>query len=516
MAIKDQLPDISSLTFTDMADTYGVARTADLGAMYKNGNVNMFSRMKPTDQPDLFVDEPTGIDSDRSLVIPLWTDMNNLQPPAWSYRRPSGGATSPYRGGDSAGYYRLARAFVTSGHVGSIFFEWSIRGSGNGTYGPTLTLSFTPPAHAGNLQAGHVKQHGEYLSQWYWSVKLKGKEKNYLFVAGEQQLNGLTAYARLGEGNGNRIQASLTAQMADDLKEGKAVFFLWLPNRDIGGLTFDALQQLLGSGKMVGVYAGRDPGTGDVWINPVSLAVTRRTGNVLASPDAMTVKYDQLATTVGGYAAHPVKMAVLSDSGGMIHSANMDWDQVYTPEGLNKSFAANLQFVRNPTRRQRTATVLFYKSTYPSAAIATIPADDKATLALTQEAAPMEITFNPKELVIEALGGHNNVFFDCPSDGQWYVRSITETPEVGPTGGNFVPWIIKLMKLGTQDGVIDNPTELPINPDIPQGYVTGPAYVQVVCEPNMAPGAADRTAYIHLSHSDGYDTLKVTQVAALN
>lgn len=512
MAIKDQLP-ASNLGFTDMADTYGVARTADLGAMYKNGNVNMFSRMKPTDQPDLFVDEAAGIDSDRSLVIPLWTDMNNLQPPAWSYRRPSGGATSPYRGGDSAGYYRLARAFVTSGYVGSIAFEWSIRASGNGTYGPTLTLSFTPPAHAGNLQAGHVKQHGEYLSRWYWSVMLKGKKQNYLFVAGEPQLNGLISYRRLGDGNGNVIHASLTAQMADDLKEGTAVFFLWLPNRDIGGLTFDALQQLLGSGKKVGVYAGRDPGTGDVWINPVPLAVSRRTGNVLASPDEMTVNYDQVSTSVGGYAAYPVKVAVLSGN-GVVHSAAMNPEEVYTPDGINFSFSISIPLVPNDSRRTRQATLVVFRSVYPSAAIAAIPADDKATIEITQRAAPMEIAFNPKELVIEALAGHNNVFIDCPSDGQWYVRSITETPEVGPTGGNFVPWITKLMKLGTQDGVIDNPTELPINPA--QGYVTGPAYVQVVCTANTKPGAADRTAYIHLSHSDGYDTLKVTQVAHLN
>lgn len=186
MAVQDTLPS-TNLGFTDMADTYGVARTADLGTMYKSGAANMFSRRKPIDQPGIDVADPTGVDGDMSLEIPLWTGTMSSTPPAWTYRRPSGGESSPYRGRDSAGHYRLARAFVTSGKVGTIVFEWSIRNSGNGTYGPIMTLEFTRPVNSSNLQASQIKQHGSYLSEWYWCVLLRSADKmtSYMFVAGE-------------------------------------------------------------------------------------------------------------------------------------------------------------------------------------------------------------------------------------------------------------------------------------------------------------------------------------------
>lgn len=505
MAIKDQLPT-SNLGFTDIADTFGVARTADLGTMYREGNINMFSLHKPQSCPGLFLDFATGIDDDHSLVCPLWTDMNNTVPGAWSYRRPSGGEASPFRGGDSAGYYRLARPFVTSGKVGTIAFDWSIRDSGNGTYGPIMRLTFTRPAHPGNLRESYVKQHGAYLSEWYWSLLLKGKSgASYLFVAGETELSGRVAYAKLGEGNGHRIEASLTAEMADDLNGGQAVFFLWLPERSIPGLTFEDIQSLKGSGKMIGVYAGRDPGTGDMWINPVPLTVTRRSGNVMMTDNAMNVSYNSVGTNVHGYAAYPVKVAITGGDSSVIHSANMNWDQVYTPEGINKNFSAWIQMVENPYRRSRSVTITAYKAVYPSAAQA--PAIDKASITITQAARPMEVIFKPAELTIEALTGIGNVFFDCPSDGQWYVRAITATPEYPVTGGNTVPWVLQLLKLSSQDGVVGTPVTIPTNPD--NSYMTGPAYVRVACDANRT--GAERVAYIHLSHAGGYNTLKITQ-----
>ena len=504
MAVKDILPN-SGLGFTDMADTYGVARTADLGTMYRNGNINMFSIKKPTDMPGLFVEDPTGIDGDRSLVCPLWTDMNNTVPGSWSYRRPSGGEASPYRGGDSAGYYRLARPFVTSGKIGGITFEWSIQTAGNGAYGPIMTLTFTRPTHPNNLREHHVKQHGEYLSQWYWSVLLKGRSgASYLFVAGETELSGRVAYRKLGEGNGHRIEASLTAEMADDLNGGQAVFFLWLPDRDIIGLPFEDIQSLKGSGKMIGVYAGRDPGTGDMWINPAPLTVTRRSGNVMMTGD-LNVGYNSVGTTIHGYAAFPVKIGITGGDSSMVHSSNMDWNAIYTPEGINKYFSAYIQLVENPYQHSRSVTLTTYKAVYPSAAVA--PPLDKATITITQAARPMEIIFKPTELVIEAITGTGDVFFDCPADGQWYVRAITTSPELGPTGGNQVSWVTRLMKLSSQEGVVGTPVEIPINPS--NSYMTGPAYVRVTCDANMT--GAERIAYIHLSHSGGYNTLKITQ-----
>ncbi|MCC8062450.1 MAG: hypothetical protein LIO68_04310 [Rikenellaceae bacterium] len=502
MAIKDILPS-SGLGFTDMADTYGVARTADLGTMYKNGNINMFSLKKPQSGPGMFLANATGIDDDHSLVCPLWTDMNNTVPGPWSYRRPSGGEASPYRGGDSAGYYRLARPFVTSGKIGGITFEWSIQTAGNGAYGPIMTLTFTRPTHPNNLREHHVKQHGTHLSQWYWSVLLKGRSgASYLFVAGETELSSRVAYAKLGEGNGNRIEASLTAEMADDLNGGQAIFFLWLPNRDIGGMSNADLQGLLGTGKMIGVYAGRDPGTGDMWINPVPLAVTRRSGNVMMTGD-LNVGYNSVGTTIHGYAAFPVKIGITGGDSSMVHSSNMDWNAIYTPEGINKYFSAYIQLVENQSLRSRSVTLTAYKAVYPSAALA--PAIDKATITIMQAARPMEIIFKPTELVIEAITGTGDVFFDCPADGQWYVRAVT-TPELGPTGGNQVPWVLKLLKLSSQEGVVNSPVEIPINSE---SYMTGPAYVRVVCDANST--GAERTAYIHLSHSGGYNTLKITQ-----
>ena len=505
MAVKDTLPS-TNLGFTDMADTYGVARTADLGTMYKAGNINMFSLKKPTDMPGLFVSDPTGIDGDRSLVIPLWTDFNGT-PGAWSYRRPKGGESSPYRGGDSAGYYRLARAFVTSGKVGSIVFRWSIRTMGDGSAGPILTLQFTSITNAANLQPKHVKQHGTFLSEWYWSVLFRSADKlsSYLFVAGEIQLNGLTAYTKLG-GGGNKIMAALTAGMVDELNGGDAVFFLWLPSSNIQGLTFDALQGLKGSGKMVGVYSGRDPGTGDVWINPVSLSLTRASGNVMMTDNSYNAAWSTGSLTVGGYAAFPVKLAITGGDSSLINSANMNWNTVYTPQGGTMSFDATIQTVENPNTRSRSVTLTAYRATYPSASLA--PADDKATFTIVQNARPMEIEFNPEELVISSAIGY--VFFDCPANGQWYVRAITSTPQYPVTGGNSVGWITKLFKVGDSDGQITMNQELPINP--PDGYMTGPAYVSVQCSEINRTGT-DRVAYIHLSHSGGYNTLKVTQKA---
>lgn len=506
MAIQEQLP-ASKLSFDDMADTYGVARSADLGTMYRAGNIDMFSLRKPTDQPGLFTDDPTGIDNDRSLVCPLWTDMNHTLPQTWSYRRPTGGENSPYRGGDSAGYYRLARAFVTSGKVGTVTFEWSIRPSGNGTFGPMLVLTFNRPTHPGNLQAEHVKQHGVFLSEWYWSVLLKGRSgAGYLFVAGETELSGRVAYATLGNG-GNRIEASLTAEMADDLNGGQAVFFLWLPSRSIGGLTFEQLQQRIGEGTKIGVYAGRDPGTGEVWLNPVPLSVSRRTGNIMMLPASVDVRYNAPSAAAAGYAAYPVKIAITGGDSSVIWSDRMDWEAAYTPDGVSKAFSADLQLVENPSRRSRSVTVTIYKSSYPSEAVHTVPADDKATITITQAGRPMEIIFTPKELTIDALAGVGDVFFDCPADGQWYVRAITPTPEPGLNGGNTTDWVVNLLKLSSQEGVIETPTEIPVNP--PNDYMTGPANVRVVCRANQT--GTERVAYIHLSHSDGYSTLKVIQ-----
>ena len=507
MAVQDTLPS-TNLGFTDMADTYGVARTADLGTMYKSGAANMFSRRKPIDQPGIDVADPTGVDSDMSLTIPLWTDLNT-NPGAWSYRRPSGGESSPYRGRDSAGHYRLARAFVTSGKVGTIVFEWSIRNSGNGTYGPIMTLEFTRPANAGNLQPNQIKQHGAYLSDWYWCVLLRSADKmtSYMFVAGEIQLNGLTAYTKLG-GGGNKIMASLTAEMVDKLNGGEAVFFLWLPSSEIGGLTFDALQLLKGSGLMVGVYAGRDPGTGDVWLNPVPLSLTRRTGNVMMLPSSINASYSTPSVGAYGYAAYPIKIAITGGDSSIIWGDRMDWNAVYNPSGVDKAFSATIQLVPNTSRNQRSVTLVAYNSVYNSAQIPSIPADDKATFTIVQAARPMEITFNPEELTISTTIGY--VFFDCPSDGQWYVRAITETEEYPLLGGNSVPWIAAMFKVGTSDGVIDRNDQITINP--PDMDMTGPAYVSVQCtEANRTLN--DRTAYIHLAHSGGYSTLKVTQKA---
>lgn len=506
MAVQDTLPS-TNLGFTDMADTYGVARTADLGTMYKSGAANMFSRRKPIDQPGIDVSDPTGVDGDMSLEIPLWTGTMSSTPPAWTYRRPSGGESSPYRGRDSAGHYRLARAFVTSGKVGTIVFEWSIRNSGNGTYGPIMTLEFTRPANAGNLQPNQIKQHGAYLSEWYWCVLLRSADKmtSYMFVAGEIQLDGITNYTKLG-GGGYKIMASLTAGMVDELNGGDAVFFLWLPSSNIQGLTFDALQGLKGSGKMVGVYSGRDPGTGDVWINPVSLSLTRASGNVMMTDNSYNAAWSTGSLTVGGYAAFPVKLAITGGDSSLINSANMNWNTVYTPQGGTMSFDATIQTVENPNTRSRSVTLTAYRATYPSASLA--PADDKATFTIVQNARPMEIEFNPEELVISSAIGY--VFFDCPANGQWYVRAITSTPQYPVTGGNSVGWITKLFKVGDSDGQITMNQELPINP--PDGYMTGPAYVSVQCSEINRTGT-DRVAYIHLSHSGGYNTLKVTQKA---
>lgn len=510
MAVKDTLPS-TNLGFTDMADTYGVARTADIGTMYKNGTINMFSKSKPTDMTGLFVDDPTGIDGDRSLTIPLWTDIYS-NPPSWVYRRPTGGESSPYRGGDSAGYYRLARAFVTSGKVGAISFRWSLQTAPDGSSSPILNMSFTRPTGEGNLQPEDVKQYGEYLSNWYWSVLLKSSnnQSRYLFVAGNIQTeNGITNYQTLGQG-GRTIQAALTADMVDALNGGTATFFLWLPGQSIQGKTFDQIQLLIGSGKMVGVYAGVDPGSGDVWLNPVPLSLSRLSGNVYI-PEDVNIPYDRLVAQVAGYAAFPVKGKITSGDSSIIDS-RMNWDAQYTPDAIGKYFNTAIQTVENPRTTSRTVTLTFYNAKYNPEAINSIPAIDKDTVVITQAGKPMSVTFNPTELVIEGMMTSGNVFFDCPTDGKWYVLSITESASVG-SGGNHVSWVSQLTKLGTQDGVISENTNLPVNPDIPAGYTTGPAYVSIQCDPIMMN--QERVAYIHISHSGGYNTLKITQKAKL-
>lgn len=507
MAVKDILPS-SSLSFTDMADTYGVASN-ELGTITRSAP-DMFSLRKPQSCPGLFVSNPTGIDDDHSLVCPLWTDLNNTLPGEWSYRRPAGGEASPFRGGDSAGYYRLARPFVTSGKVAGISYAWSLRQSQSETSGRNLTLTFSRPTHPNNLREHHVKQHGAFLSQWYFSVLLKGKSgQNYLFVAGELQNNGIVAYARLGEGNGNSITVPFTAEMCDDLNGGRAIFCLWLPNRSIQGMSNADLQGLLGTGNMIGVFTGRDCGTGDVWINPVPLAITRASGNVMMDPASMSVNHDSVGTTAWGYASYPVKLAITGGDSSVVYGSNMNWDQVYTPDAINGSFSAHIQLVANPSRYPRSVTLTAYKATYNAAAIGSVPALDKATVTIVQNAAPMRITFRPEVLTIEGMLSTGNVFIDCPADGQWYVRAITETPDVPVSGGNYVPWVLKLLKLSSQEGVVDSPVEIPINPDT--GYMTGPAYVRVALDSNF--GMADRAAYIHLSHTGGYATLKVLQTS---
>ena len=505
MAIKDILPS-ANLTLTDMADTYGVDSN-ELGTITRSAP-NMFSLKKPQSCPGIFLDNPTGIDDDHSLVCPLWIDTNNTVPGEWIYRRPAGGEASPFRGGDSAGYYRLARPFVTSGKVSGISYAWSLRQSQSETSGRNLTLTFSRPTHPNNLREHHVKQHGAFLSQWYWSVLLKGKSgQNYLFVAGELQNNGIIAYARLGESGGNSITVPFTAEMCDNLNGGRAIFCLWLPNRSIQGMSNADLQGLLGSGKMIGVYAGRDFGTGDVWINPVPLSITRDSGNVMMDPATVNISYDAANATVWGYAAYPVKLAITGGDSSIIWNDQMNWESIYTPDMIHGDFSASIPLVENPYMHSRSVVLTAYKSTYNAAAIGSVPSIDKATVSIVQTAAPMQITFNPPILIIEGMTGAGNVFIDCPKDGQWYVRAITDTPEVPVSGGNYVPWVLKLLKLSSQEGVVNSPVEIPINPDT--GYMTGPAYVRVVLDSNF--GMADRAAYIHLSHTEGYATLKVIQ-----
>lgn len=509
MAVKDTLPS-TNLGFSDMADTYGVARTADIGTMSR-GSVNMFSKVKPTDMPGLFVADPTGIDGDRSLTIPLWTDIYST-PPAWSYRRPTGGESSPYRGGDSAGYYRLARAFVTSGKVVAISFKWSLQTAPDGSSSPILSLSFTRPTGTGNLQPEHVKQHGEYLSNWYWCVLMKSanNQSRYLFVAGNiQQENGLTNYQTLGQG-GRTIQAALTADMVDSLNGGTATFFLWLPGQSIQGKTFDQIQLMIGTGKMVGVYAGVDPGSGDVWLNPVPLSLSRLTGNVYI-PDDVSIPYDRLVAQIAGYAAFPVKAKVTSGDTSMIDS-RVDWDTQYTPDAIGKYFNAAIQTVENPRTTSRTVTITFYNAKYNAEAINSIPAIDKDTVVITQAGRPMSVNFNPTELVIEGMMTSGNVFFNSPSDGKWYILAVSEKSS-GVSGGDSVSWVQRITKIGTQDGVPSGTSEeLPINPDIPTGYIIGPAYVNIQCQPLLS---GERTAYLFVSHINGYNTLKITQKAKL-
>lgn len=509
MAIKDTLPT-SNLTFNDMADTFGMPRTADLGSMYKNGTINMFSLRKPTRQEGYFVTDPTGEDHDMSLEIPLWTDMNE-NPPAWRYKRPTGYILSPYRGGDAAGYYRLARAFVTSGKVGQISFKWSLQTAGDGSSSPILNISFTRPAGVGNLQPEHVKQHGEYLSNWYWCVLLKSSDNQsrYLFVAGNiQPENGITNYQTLGQG-GNTIQASLTADIVDALNGGTATFFLWLPAQSIQGLSFDQIQLLIGSGKMVGVYSGVDPGSGDVWLNPVLLSLSRITGNVYI-PDDVSIPYDRLVAPVNGYAAFPVKAKVTSGDSSMI-DANTDWDTQYSPNPIAKNFTANIQTVENPRMASRSVTITFYDATYGSQAVSSVPELNKDTVIITQQGRPMSVTFNPQELVISGLTSSGNVFFDCPIDGKWYILSVSEK-ESGAVGGERVSWVQRITKIGTSDGVVSEETDIPVNPSIPDGYITGPAYIRIQCTPI---DVGERTAYLYVSHINGYNILKITQKSKL-
>lgn len=382
MAVLDQLPVSGSLTFDDMADTYGVARTAYFDTMYKSGKINLFSLKKPTDMPGLFVSDPDGIDGDRSLICPLWDGSSS--PQSWIYRRPSGGESSPYRGEDSRGYYRMARPFATSGRTAAISFQWSVRS-------PRLVFTFERPTHAGNLQAGHVRQHGSLLSEWYWCVLLRnaGSVKapgTLIGIAGSyNEFNGLTAYAKLGESDGNRIELPLSADQVDGFNGGEALFFLArIDTAAIQGriMTDTAVQNAAANATKISVWFGTDPATGENWLNLVPLKLTRSSGNILMDQTGYSAPYYETYVSAGGYAAEEVAAAAYSDVYGMIYSVNA----TYT-EGR---FGLSVRVPANPLPSARSATVIVYPKRYASAAAGgnwtAIPEVDKAFFTITQAA----------------------------------------------------------------------------------------------------------------------------------
>lgn len=112
----------------------------DLGTLCKSSKINMWARFKPVIYPRNFdITDADRASANYGITIPSTIDTvagvfaDNL----WAYAKPTGGASSPYRIGDFAGYYNAAVP-----PIGIVFSTSTLKVSGSSKDGYDFSAVF--------------------------------------------------------------------------------------------------------------------------------------------------------------------------------------------------------------------------------------------------------------------------------------------------------------------------------------------------------------------------------------
>lgn len=109
MAVHEIIPS-SNVLAVDIRDTLGESTNA-LDKLFLSQNINMFALRKPVRLPELFPNMSNeewckGIGLNYGIGVPAPTTLDGLSASVWTYERPRGGTSEPFRLQDFAGYRR--------------------------------------------------------------------------------------------------------------------------------------------------------------------------------------------------------------------------------------------------------------------------------------------------------------------------------------------------------------------------------------------------------------------------
>lgn len=136
---------IAPVSIDDVKNCFGLS-SSDLGTLIKTANINIWAKYKPTCFPSPFPDDwYKARDGNYGISVPTYNTLESLynayfidgdenHDNGYTYERPSGGSTTPYRLGDFRGYnsratspihsFRAtARVTADSGVLGSCAFR---------------------------------------------------------------------------------------------------------------------------------------------------------------------------------------------------------------------------------------------------------------------------------------------------------------------------------------------------------------------------------------------------------
>lgn len=167
------------VSIDDVKTALGVS-TNDVAALCTSDKINMWAKYKPTKKNAIFTDDWwKGDDFNAGISIPYtekienvlgYYNLNDGTDNGWSYRKPTGGASSPYRLGDFRGYNRNARSPL--GAMSNVPEQRTITGSF------IVTLIFSPKMNADEIPLSSVSA----VAQTYFGCIMYDSSNNFYAI----------------------------------------------------------------------------------------------------------------------------------------------------------------------------------------------------------------------------------------------------------------------------------------------------------------------------------------------